>query len=247
MKNKVKDTPNFESELPQREFERFLEVVNSVRGVNFLREDSPLNKTMELLYNADAVPQKYVEASAELLEEIKDEEFSREGLCFKLLGKNIENFDVQRDCYDIIFTYQTFWQNYQLLYRLVYLTRASTRNSGTLKEPRKRIIGAIQSSLLVINENGLIEDEAPQTNIFKGIEAKRIKICPVCRNYFWAKPMKKKTCSTKCSNYLKSKKRRENEELRRQDNEKRRETRQSKKEQQQAKEKNNKEQNNGTL
>jgi len=233
MKRRVKDTPKIKTKDTSKlnEFKDFLELVNLTKDFQLPYKNPVIGELMKGTNGVNDVVakrQEYIDASVYLLGQLD----RVSGLCFKLLGKNSEDFDIEQDCFHIIIKYQTFYQNRELLIKLVYSTLALARLKGTLEKPQKRIIGSIQQpSLLVINDEGFTDDEAPQTTVFKGIDAKRIKACPNCSNYFWALPMKKKTCSPKCSNYLKQKERRENKEKRQKDNEKRRKTRQSKKEQ----------------
>ena len=55
-------------------------------------------------------------------------------------------------------------------------------------------------SLLII-KNGTVDFESELIQVLRGIDAERLRICPICDEVFWAKRIETSTCSKKkCSN-----------------------------------------------
>lgn len=60
-------------------------------------------------------------------------------------------------------------------------------------------------------ESGVIKIQlAPFLELLQGIEVKRIRLCPVCGNLFWAGRIDKSGCDEACSRVLRQRRLREN-------------------------------------
>jgi len=68
---------------------------------------------------------------------------------------------------------------------------------------------AAQSRLYITREGKLAFTDPALFVHLKGVEATRIRECPICRNFFWAGRADKRGCSDKCSKVLRSREWRE--------------------------------------
>lgn len=89
--------------------------------------------------------------------------------------------------------------------RLRQIISATVRSNQPALSFREAVLGFLQrieiSSEIVIDSSGILQlssDDFAET--VQGLEAGRIRECPICQRIFWAHPISKMSCSPRCRN-----------------------------------------------
>jgi len=97
----------------------------------------------------------------------------------------------------------SYFESLQASYALFHKVRTALSNLVRLKSVGRMLLGASASRLVYCDREGIIRIELDAyldgfIPALDGAEVERIKRCPVCGKFFWAKPRNKGACSPKC-------------------------------------------------
>ena len=182
---------------PSKEFFKFLETVNLMRGLNlpsysFLIQHFKLNFFSGMKSDGEANIKAREATEIILLDTIK----SHAQFCKYIFGKFPNEAISSDDFGEGLSAYETFRSDREtLLQAIKMLSKNSKKNLRG-----KTFLGIVPvQTLIQVDSNGHLVKETFGFKNFESLDLRRFKFCPVCEDIFWLSRIDKQACE-KCSN-----------------------------------------------